>query len=1501
MTDLLGDDCNPAGATASPDINASPQQPDPDFEELLQLFLDQAWPIRSIVALGYHQLCGQTGPDARSAHAIGVHNEAFLLRIVATRDSSPAITRIPLQRSWRNPGAGHAYTLDSLARQARELSRDAPGNDLLLSPAHTLNEMMTPLVDDFSFRAVVALSSRPSGRPHDGDFWNIRRTLFDHGLICIGSVQVTGCKALCFLASDAVRLLRRCDVGSRGHVTISQLANKSGFANQLFRYAYVKLYALRHGLTAAFPEWEGNQLFGLDDESCAGQSFRRLTFNGFTDHDRLLWERDDPPIDIDLNGYFQEIPACWQRHRPLLRRLFQLPLEHQNAIDTWRHDATRGGQRTLVAIHVRRGDYRNLQLQDMPWFRLVPEGWYLDWLRTIWPTLRDPLLFVATDEPDAMLPVFREFEIISAKFGATAQLLPDHVRDFEILRRADYLAICNSSFSRMAAILAPSTQKSFLASFQTQRFVSYEPWIDPAFWARFAGAWCATLVNSEHGRQPALTANSRNAFDPLMQTTTIYFEISDLLLYLMNHATLSGIQRVQCEILCHLADMANPQAIRFVVLNDVGGFGEIDKSALLNIIEYRRDARSTADMASELRALLSRAMPCGIRPGDILLTIGAFWAVSGMGRLLQKLKNSGVVIGVFIHDILPITAPEYFEARDTRVFVRGVVEALTFADFILTTSEYNEASLAKHMAAQRMDPLPVHLVPLARELANTVPIEFNVSSVVAGIISKDYVLCVGTIEVRKNPTYLFNIWNLMVRSGRTNIPTLVFAGRKGWLVQDFMNQLKACNYLDGRIVLLHDVTDAELDLLYRKCMLTMFPSFAEGWGLPVGESLAHGKITICSAVGGIPEVGGKLLDYLVPYNAGGGLELMLRYLDDPELRRSREREIACHFKPRSWRQVAEDFLRSTQALARQVRPYEGVAAIKLPPERFLPISADAAAISMDVMDGAASAELACISGWWPPQMWGVRAGEAAATLRFRPDAPVGTRLNLVMRLAVHGSGFCCIRICSGSGAETEASIKGGSDSMAVLSCEVEPGQLITARLSLAGPFLDPGEVPDAPYWSLKGFLYFEPKRLAGEASKELMGGRAPRSHSTKPLTPPLPVNQPDRREHVPPAKRILLPSSAPWDDRQCATSFGAFLQGTDSYWRSDFANNRDAPIFADRSDRQIFYSGCGNHALAPRVGEITDSIKLIRRSNQFVSMSRFTEGSVFDRSGVWRARGYLQTSPPAIAPWLSSDVDGLWVDGESLAAAPWYEKSYLIFYNGNLHNYYHWLVEGLLSLDVLSRALGRDSNLKIALPKSMDIDAVFDHRESLRALGFDRHNVVEVAANLIKVQEAIWVDSDLVQSMPAPYLKDFQQRVAARYASLSSPRSRRLLVARKGPRKIHNIEQVQAFLSRYDFETVCLEGMSIVDQILLFQSAEFVIGPHGAGLSNLVFCEPGTKVIEFMPSVELRPFFWLISEKLDLVHGMQFCTPVGGQGFQAAVTVDIGKLKALFRMVDAHL
>ena len=454
----------------------------PVWSALLQPFHDQSIQVESVVAVGCTPWL-TFDKDIADGSWVAADEEAVLLRLGADQHGDTRIVeRLPMRPSSAGYMGRATHTLESI-RQSFEPIGDPAGEVLLLLPAHVLSEMIVRLVGNFSFRAVVILLPQNSSEARN--VWKLQRSLFDLGLVGIGSVQIADREARCFLKSKCIRSVHTLGAGTRGRVAMSSLGKNGRFANQMFQYAYVKLYALRHGLTAAFPEWAGNQLFGLEDPSCVGLNLPELGFGPFSEDDLVLWKVDEPPVDIDLWGYFQEIPECWQKHRSLLRRMFQLSAEHRHAIEDWRSDVTQAGRRTLVAVHVRRGDYRNYPHSKWPWFRLVPEEWYLAWLRAIWPHLPDPLLFVATDEPEAILPVFREFETISAVLGPTASAIPDHVRDFEILRRADYLAICNSSFSRMAAILASATQKCFCPSFQMHSFAPYEPWMDRHFWHRF--------------------------------------------------------------------------------------------------------------------------------------------------------------------------------------------------------------------------------------------------------------------------------------------------------------------------------------------------------------------------------------------------------------------------------------------------------------------------------------------------------------------------------------------------------------------------------------------------------------------------------------------------------------------------------------------------------------------------------------------------------------------------------------------------------------------------------------------------------------------------------------------------------------------------------------------------------------------------------------------------------------------------------------------------------
>ncbi len=139
----------------------------------------------------------------------------------------------------------------------------------------------------------------------------------------------------------------------------------------------------------------------------------------------------------------------------------------------------------MVAIHLRRGDYAAYDPRAKPWFRLIPEAWYLRWLAELWPRLVNPVLFVATDDRDAVLPAFAAYAPLTSADVEAELPEPRLLADLEIMAQADILAICNSSFSRMAAILAPASQRCFVPAVEIGMLEPYVPWASDRFWQRF--------------------------------------------------------------------------------------------------------------------------------------------------------------------------------------------------------------------------------------------------------------------------------------------------------------------------------------------------------------------------------------------------------------------------------------------------------------------------------------------------------------------------------------------------------------------------------------------------------------------------------------------------------------------------------------------------------------------------------------------------------------------------------------------------------------------------------------------------------------------------------------------------------------------------------------------------------------------------------------------------------------------------------------------------------
>jgi glycosyltransferase involved in cell wall biosynthesis len=163
------------------------------------------------------------------------------------------------------------------------------------------------------------------------------------------------------------------------------------------------------------------------------------------------------------------------------------------------------------------------------------------------------------------------------------------------------------------------------------------------------------------------------------------------------------------------------------------------------------------------------------------------------------------------------------------------------------------------------------------------------------------VLFVSTIEVRKNHRLLVRVWRrLLEQHGEDVVPALIFAGQIGWLVDDLLADLAASDYLSGKIVVLPGLSDAQLRQAYRSSLFTVFPSLCEGWGLPIAESLAHGKFCVASDRTSIPEVGGDLIDYFDPSDDDDAVAKIERPLLDPGYLTAREARVRAEYRPRTW-------------------------------------------------------------------------------------------------------------------------------------------------------------------------------------------------------------------------------------------------------------------------------------------------------------------------------------------------------------------------------------------------------------------------------------------------------------------------------------------------------------------------------------------------------------------------------------------------------------------------
>lgn len=262
------------------------------------------------------------------------------------------------------------------------------------------------------------------------------------------------------------------------------------------------------------------------------------------------------------------------------------------------------------------------------------------------------------------------------------------------------------------------------------------------------------------------------------------------------------------------------------------------------------------------------------------------------------------------YDAIPIRHPEYFAERTLAVYLRSLSLArdVSMVSCISHTVREHLEGILSLMPARRMPRLAVHA--LGADLPThdeTVPAAFD----------RPAVLCVGTVEPRKNHLRVLEAMRVAQQSGSRF--TGVFVGNAGWLNGRFRTAFSDAKAAGHDIVLRENVSNAELRGLYDAAAFTIYCSLDEGFGLPIIESLRHGRPCLTSDRGSMREVADQTRGCVTvdPEDVAAMASAISSLVDDPKslARLTREAEKA---EWPTWRAYTEELVQFAREPATDV-------------------------------------------------------------------------------------------------------------------------------------------------------------------------------------------------------------------------------------------------------------------------------------------------------------------------------------------------------------------------------------------------------------------------------------------------------------------------------------------------------------------------------------------------------------------------------------------------------
>lgn len=300
--------------------------------------------------------------------------------------------------------------------------------------------------------------------------------------------------------------------------------------------------------------------------------------------------------------------------------------------------------------------------------------------------------------------------------------------------------------------------------------------------------------------------------------------------------------------------------------------------------------------------------------GDILISIGLDWDNHCYKQFYALRKHVGVKVVTCCYDVIPVLYPQYCVNDVANFFTSYFLDVADGSDLILCISRQSESDLNNLLHQTGGARPPTWVFPMG----DNVPTASAgaVSDAVVNVCQGRFILFVSTMERRKNHEVLYRAYHLLCAQGKAaDLPKLVFVGMQGWGVAELMKDMELDPLVQGLIVRLHHVTDAELHQLYESALFCVFPSLYEGWGLPVGEALSMGKAVISSDRGSLPEVGGDAVTYVDPWNAHAWAQEIHKMATDHGYRSGMEARVRRKYRPRQWSESAASVQKAIDSLS----------------------------------------------------------------------------------------------------------------------------------------------------------------------------------------------------------------------------------------------------------------------------------------------------------------------------------------------------------------------------------------------------------------------------------------------------------------------------------------------------------------------------------------------------------------------------------------------------------